>query len=61
MNFVRGIVHYDADGPWVETTGSQGSGILTSLSKANAFIILPEDLTIVNDGDMVKVQLIQYS
>ncbi|MBF0194227.1 MAG: molybdopterin molybdotransferase MoeA [Magnetococcales bacterium] len=60
MNFVRGIVHFDADEPWVETTGAQGSGILTSLSKANAFIIMPEELTTVNNGDMVKVQLIQY-
>ncbi|MBF0356964.1 MAG: molybdopterin molybdotransferase MoeA [Magnetococcales bacterium] len=61
MNFVRGIVHYDAEGPWVETTGSQGSGILTSLSKANAFIVLPEEQLSINDGDMVTVQLIQYS
>ncbi|MBF0380856.1 MAG: molybdopterin molybdotransferase MoeA [Magnetococcales bacterium] len=60
MNFVRGIVHFDATGPWVETTGAQGSGILTSLSKANAFIVMPEELTNINDGDMVKVQLIQY-
>jgi molybdopterin molybdotransferase len=60
MDFVRGIVHYDADGPWVETTGSQGSGILTSIAKANAFIVLPEESTTLNDGDMVTVQLIQY-
>jgi molybdopterin molybdotransferase len=60
MDFVRGIVHYDAEGPWVETTGPQGSGILTSLSKANAFIVLPEAPTTLKDGDPVVVQLIQY-
>lgn len=61
MDFVRGIVHFDEDEPWVETTGPQGSGILTSLSKANAFIVLPENPTTLQDGDMVDVQLIQYN
>ncbi len=60
MDFVRGIAHFDAAGPWVETTGAQGSGILTSMSRANAFIVLPEEPTVLKDGDMVTVQLIRY-
>ncbi|MBF0446992.1 MAG: molybdopterin molybdotransferase MoeA [Magnetococcales bacterium] len=61
MDFVRGILHFDTEGAWVETTGAQGSGILTSLSKANAFIILPEAPVTLSDGDLVTVQQIQYS
>ncbi|MBF0453721.1 MAG: molybdopterin molybdotransferase MoeA [Magnetococcales bacterium] len=60
MDFVRAIVHYDPDGPWVETTGAQGSGILTSLSKANAFLVLPEKPLTLKDGDLVNVQRIDY-
>jgi molybdopterin molybdotransferase len=66
MDFLRGIVHFDhpdgtlADTPWVETTGPQGSGILTSLAKANVFIILPEGSSHVVDGDLVTVQWIDY-
>ncbi|MBF0096192.1 MAG: molybdopterin molybdotransferase MoeA [Magnetococcales bacterium] len=67
MDFLRGIVHFDhPDGtlaatPWVEVTGPQGSGILTSLAKANVFIVLPEGCTGVVDGDLVTVQWIDYA
>ncbi|WP_130470160.1 gephyrin-like molybdotransferase Glp [Candidatus Magnetaquicoccus inordinatus] len=66
MDFLRGIVHFaHPDGslatpPWVEVTGGQGSGILTSLSKANVFIILPEGPLQIADGDPVTVQWIDY-
>ncbi|MEO5333370.1 MAG: molybdopterin molybdotransferase MoeA, partial [Magnetococcus sp. YQC-5] len=42
MDFIRGVAHFDADGVWVETTGPQGSGILTSMARANVFIVLSE-------------------
>ncbi|MBF0185285.1 MAG: molybdopterin molybdotransferase MoeA [Magnetococcales bacterium] len=67
MDFLRGIVHFDhpdgspASSPWVEVTGAQGSGILTSLSKANVFIILPEGPAQIADGDPVTVQWIDYA
>lgn len=60
MEFLRGVLHFTEDLPWVEVTGAQGSGILTSLAKANAFIILPEGSAQWADGDMVTVQLIDY-
>ena len=41
--FQRGIVEQNEDGELsVKRTGKQGSGILTSMSMANCFIILPE-------------------
>ncbi len=53
----RGIIQQNADGMWtVKTTGKQGSGILRSMSLANAFIILDHDQTVIKTGEWVKVQ-----
>lgn len=60
MDFLRGVLHFDAEQPWVEVTGAQGSGILTGLSKANAFIVLDEEARHYADGELVTVQLIDY-
>lgn len=60
MDFIRGVAHFEAGGVWVETTGSQGSGILTSMAQANVFIILPESPVRLADGDLVTIQWIDY-
>jgi molybdopterin molybdotransferase len=53
----RGIIAIDEQGFWtVKTTGKQGSGILRSMSLANALIILDHDRANVKAGDWVKVQ-----
>ncbi len=53
----RGIIKQNTDGIWtVKITGKQGSGILRSMSLANAFIILDHDQAAVKAGDWVKVQ-----
>ena len=55
--FPRGIYRSDADGQLVvTTTGQQGSGILTSMSRGNCFILLPEDNAGVEEGDWVRIQ-----
>ncbi|HSC98503.1 MAG TPA: gephyrin-like molybdotransferase Glp, partial [Casimicrobiaceae bacterium] len=42
--FQRGILSADNRGGWtVRTTGDQGSGILSSMSQANCFIVLPSE------------------
>ncbi|MEQ1635377.1 MAG: gephyrin-like molybdotransferase Glp [Methylococcales bacterium] len=54
---MRGILSQDGDGNWqVKSTGPQSSGILRSMSLANAFIILPHSSASVNQGDWVTVQ-----
>ncbi len=54
---VRGILYRGSNGEWlVKTTGKQGSGILRSMSLANAFIVLEHDRTDVESGDTVTVQ-----
>ena len=55
--YQRGILKQDDRGQWtVETTGKQGSGILTSMSQANAFIVLQHEQTNIQIGDQVLVQ-----
>ncbi len=56
--FQRGILSQDAEGSWeVKTTGDQGSGILSSMSRANSYIILPTGQGNVEPGAKVDVQL----
>jgi molybdopterin molybdotransferase len=56
--FQRGILSQSADGTWqVQTTGDQGSGILSSMSRANCFIVLPVEQGNVEPGSVVEVQL----
>ena len=58
--FQRGILSLGANGQWaVRATGDQGSGILSSMSQANCFIILPTDLGNVPAGTAVDVQLLE--
>ncbi|MEA1889913.1 MAG: gephyrin-like molybdotransferase Glp [Pseudomonadota bacterium] len=55
--FQRGILEQDAGGQLtVRKTGQQGSGILMSMSRANCFILLPEDCQGVSAGEEVQVQ-----
>ncbi len=58
--FQRGILSPDAAGTWqVRTTGDQGSGILSSMSQANCFIVLPAETGNVDAGTQVDVQLLE--
>lgn len=54
--YQRGIVSRSPDGGWqVETTGDQGSGILSSMSRANGLILLPHGQGSVAAGEAVDV------
>jgi molybdopterin molybdotransferase len=53
--FARGI--YDAAAGTVRSTGPQGSGILRSMSLANALIDLPEPIAAAGPGETVGVLL----
>jgi molybdopterin molybdotransferase len=56
--FQRGIASNNAAGELqVELTGRQGSGILTSMSEANCFIVLSEQSGSVSKGDLVQIEL----
>ncbi|MBL1264192.1 molybdopterin molybdotransferase MoeA [Methylomicrobium sp. RS1] len=52
----RGIIGQDQNGEWTaRSTGNQGSGILSSMSLANALIILEHDRGNVKAGETVWV------
>ncbi|BAN23748.1 molybdopterin molybdotransferase MoeA [Caballeronia insecticola] len=54
--FQRGIATREADGRWsVVTTGSQGSGVLSSMSEANCFIVLEHARGEIDAGEDVEI------
>ena len=57
MEYQRGILETTADGGMgVRSTGHQGSHILSSMSNANCFIVLPLENAGGEPGDEVEVQ-----
>jgi len=57
-NFIRAVVQKEKDRYLARVTGEQGSGILKSMVVANAFIVLPEEVSFVKKRDQVVLQLL---
>ncbi len=58
MDFQRGVLSVNEQGEnVVVSTGSQGSGILSSLTQANCFIVLASEQGRISAGEVVTVQL----
>ena len=58
--FQRGILTQGVDGQWtVRVTGDQSSGILSSMSLANCFIVLPDAQGNTQAGATVDVQVLE--
>jgi molybdopterin molybdotransferase len=62
--FQRAIVRRETEGPWAgewtaRITGSQGAGILRSLSEANALLVLGHDQGSVAAGEPVEVWMFE--
>lgn len=56
--FLTGVAGVNADGQLeVASTGAQGSGILSSVSRANCFIVLEQQRGRVEAGETVTVEL----
>ena len=56
-HFLRGILWMERGMLMVRSTGPQGSGILTSLVKANGLIDIPVEVEKLKPGDVVDVQV----
>lgn len=57
QEYQRALLSRDAGGAWVvEGTGEQGSGMLSSMSRANCFVILDADTATVEAGSHVRVR-----
>lgn len=52
--FARVVVSEKEGKYFAKLTGSQGSGILTSILKANALAVIPETVTNISSGDVVE-------
>jgi len=57
-HFLRGVVRETANGMVARLTGPQGSGILTSMAKANALLVIPEGRDAVLPGENVTAILL---
>jgi len=57
-HFLRGVLTNEGGVFKVWTTGDQGSGILTSMVKANCLIDVPMEVERLNPGDPISVQLL---
>jgi molybdopterin molybdotransferase len=58
--FIRVIVTRREDGYHARTTGEQGSGVLTSMAKANGLAVVPEGITRVPAGSALTVQMLDW-
>ena len=57
--FQRGVLSIGPNGCEVRTTGDQGSGILSSMTQANCFVVLATDVGGVEPGAVVDVQMFE--
>ena len=57
--FQRGVLTIGANGCEVKTTGDQGSGILSSMTQANCFVVLGTNVGGVEPGSIVDVQMFE--
>lgn len=57
-NIIRVVVEKRDGGFIARSTGAQGSGILTSIARANGFLVVPEDVSLVRAGELVEVQML---
>ena len=58
MHFLRAVVRETPEGWRARLTGPQGSGILTSMARANALLIVPEDADELPPGATLSALLL---
>ncbi|MGI8588209.1 MAG: molybdopterin molybdotransferase MoeA [Chloroflexia bacterium] len=60
-HYIRAVVTRDGDGAYIaRSTGEQGSGILSSLTGANAMLIVEETRTLVQPGETVRAIMLDW-
>jgi molybdopterin molybdotransferase len=57
--FQRGVLTIGLNGCEVRTTGDQGSGILSSMTQGNCFVVLATETSSVEPGSVVDVQMFE--
>lgn len=59
-NYIRVTVVRENGGYVARTTGEQGSGILTSITRANGLLAIPEDKVHIKRGERVHVYMLDW-
>ncbi len=57
-HFLRGVARSEGGRLLVRLTGSQSSGVLSSLAAANCLILVPEEITSLDMGQAVEIELL---
>jgi molybdopterin molybdotransferase len=57
-HFLRVIIDWDGDVPVARLTGPQGSGLLTSMARANALLVVPPERQVVRAGETLRAILL---
>jgi len=59
-SYLRAVVQREGTDYTAITTGNQGSHMMTSLVKANALLIIPEGITLVNQGETLSAFMLDW-
>ncbi|NIN67695.1 MAG: molybdopterin molybdenumtransferase MoeA, partial [Anaerolineae bacterium] len=60
-DFLRAVVERRDDGYHASVvSGPRGSGVLTSMVRANALLVVPEGVTRVRAGERVQAQMLDW-
>jgi molybdopterin molybdotransferase len=59
--FARAVIHEHGGRFYASLTGPQGSGVLTSMTVANALVIVPEDRPEARPGDELDAMMLHWS
>ena len=60
--FLARCIVTERDGRYYASpTGAQGSGILTSMMRANALTLIPAEIDVVEPGEEIKVMMLDWS
>ena len=59
-HYVRVAVTASPDGYIARVAGGQGSGVLSTLAKANGLLVIPETLPAAEDGALLPVQMLDW-
>jgi molybdopterin molybdotransferase len=57
-HFFRAVVEWGSEGATASLTGPQGSGLLTSMARANALLVVPPDRQTVGRGETLRALLL---
>ena len=57
-HFVRGIAVEQNGELHVVTTGTQSSGAMSSMAKANCLIVVAEETNVLHKGDRVEIEML---